>query len=76
MCVSSAVPVGLRSREYYLNRFTDADRVTRHGDVLLDGGTATVREGTRAETLREFVAATLHANVVWFALCPCLWSKF
>lgn len=40
MHISSALPIGLRSGEYYLNRFTDAERVTRHGDVLLNGDTA------------------------------------
>lgn len=40
MHVSSAAPVALRSREYYLNHFRNADRVTTHGYLLLDGDTA------------------------------------
>ena len=40
------MPVGLRSREYYLNHFTDADRVTGRGYLPLDGDTAVgVSEG-------------------------------
>ena len=48
--MSSAVPVGLRSREYYLNCFTDADRVTRHGDLFRAGDTATDVSEVRYKT--------------------------
>lgn len=35
------MPIDLRSRRYYLDYLTDAERVTRCGDLLLDGDTAT-----------------------------------
>lgn len=53
MHASNAVLVGLRSGEYYLNCIKNADRVTRHGDLLLGGGTAIGirKERTRLEAL-------------------------
>lgn len=50
MHMSRAVPVGLRSRGYYLNHFTDADRVSRHEHLLLDGDTAIDRSKGRYKT--------------------------
>lgn len=74
MHVSSAVPVALRSREYYLNHFRNADRVTTHGYLLLDGDTAIDTSEGRYKTgnFTGVVTAILYANVIWFALCPCL----
>lgn len=59
----------LELQSYYLNRFTEADRVTWHEDLLLDGDTAAdVREGTKTGNFAGLsCCSSLHqCYLTWF----------